>query len=184
LTYTWDSGNRLTQAVDSISGTITRTYHALDGVLTEATPNGTVTYTYDATGRRATMAVPGQATISYAYDNADRLTTITQGGNVVTFDYNNADRRTKLTYPSGTFTEYAYDNASRLTGLTYKHGANTLGTLTYGYDAASQRTQVAGTWARVSRPLCASQRDLRCGEPAADVRRGDADLRLQRQPHR
>jgi RHS repeat-associated protein len=152
LTHTWDAGNRLTQAVDSISGTITRTYHALDGVLTETTPNGTVTYTYDATGRRATMAVPGQATISYAYDNADRLTTITQGSNVVTFDYDNADRRTKLTYPSGSFTEYTYDNVSRLTGLTYKHGVNTLGTLTYGYDAAGQRTQVGGTWARVNRP--------------------------------
>jgi RHS repeat-associated protein len=152
LTYTWDAGNRLTQAVDSISGTITRTYHPMDGVLTETTSLGTVTYTYDTIGRRATMAVPGQATISYAYDIADRLTTITQGSNVITFDYDNADRRTKLTYPGGTFTEYAYDNASRLTGLTYKHGVNTLGTLTYGYDGASQRTQVGGTWARVNRP--------------------------------
>jgi RHS repeat-associated protein len=152
LTHTWDVGNRLTQAVDSISGTITRTYHPLDGVLTEATPNGTVTYTYDTIGRRATMAVPGQATITYAYDNANRLTTITQDSNVVTFDYDTADRRTQLTYPSGTFTEYAYDNASRLTGLTYKHGTNTLGSLTYGYDATSQRSQSDGTWARVNRP--------------------------------
>ena len=152
LTHTWDAGNRLTQAVDSISGTITRTYHPLDGVLTEATPNGTVTYTYDTIGRRATMAVPGQATIAYAYDNANRLTTMTQDSDVVTFDYDIADRRTKLTYPSGTFTEYSYDSASRLTGLTYKHGINTLGTLTYGYDGATQRIQVGGTWARVNRP--------------------------------
>ena len=152
LTYTWDGGNRPTHAVDSISGTITRTYHPLDGVLTEATPNGTVAYTYDTIGRRATMAVPGQATITYGYDNANRLTTITQASNVVTFDYDDADRRTKLTYSSGTITEYAYDNASRLTGVTYKHGANTLGSLTYGYDATSQRIESGGTWARVNRP--------------------------------
>jgi YD repeat-containing protein len=82
LTCTWDAGNRLTQAVDSLSGTITRTYHPLDGVLTETTPLGTVTYTYDGTGRRATLAVPGQATISYGYDTADRLTTITQGSTI------------------------------------------------------------------------------------------------------
>jgi hypothetical protein len=39
-----------------------------------------------------------------------------------------------------------------VTGLTYKHGVNTLGTLSYGYDRAGQRTQVGGTWTRVNRP--------------------------------
>jgi RHS repeat-associated protein len=71
---------------------------------------------------------------------------------VVDFDYDHANRRTKLTYPSGTSTEYAYDSASRLTGLTYTHGGNTLGALTYAYDAASQRTQVGGSWARTGLP--------------------------------
>jgi RHS repeat-associated protein len=115
-----------------------------------------VEYTYDALGRRLTMDVPGQAQISYDWDDADRLLTITQGSNVVAFEYDNANRRTKLTYPSGTFTEYAYDNASRLTGLTYKHGSNTLGALTYTYDAASQRVQVGGSWARTGLPAALS----------------------------
>jgi RHS repeat-associated protein len=150
--YTWDAGNRLTQAVDSLSGTITRTYDGLDRLLTEATPNGTLAYTYDAAGRRATMAVPGQATISYAYDNADRLTSITQGSNVVAFDYDNADRRTRVTLPNGVTTDYAYDTGSRLTGLTYKLGSTTLGTLSYGYDAAGRRIVLGGTWARTLVP--------------------------------
>lgn len=150
--YTYDAGNRLTQVVDSVPGTITPSYDGLDRLLSEATPNGTVSYTYDALGRRLTMNVPGQGQISYGYDLADRLLTITQGSNVVTFDYDNANRRTKLTYPSGTSTEYAYDTASRLTALTYKHGGNTLGALTYAYDLASQRTQVGGTWARTGLP--------------------------------
>ena len=146
--YTYDAGNRLTQVVDSVAGTITPSYDSLDRLVSEATPNGTVSYTYDALGRRLTMTVPGQGQISYGYDLADRLLTITQGSNVVTFDYDNGNRRTKLTYPSGTSTEYGYDTASRLTGLTYKHGGNTLGALTYAYDVASQRTQVGGSWAR------------------------------------
>jgi RHS repeat-associated protein len=152
IAYTWDAGNRLTQAVDSVSGTITRTYDGLDRLLTEATPNGTVAYTYDGAGRRATMAVPGQATISYSYDNADRLTSITQGSNVVTFDYDNANRRTRLTLPNGVTTDYAYDSGSRLTGLTYKLGMTTLGTLSYGYDAAGRRIVLGGTWARTLVP--------------------------------
>ena len=152
ISYTWDAGNRLTQLVDSVAGTITRTYDGLDRLLTETTSNGTVTYTYDAAGRRAAMAVPGQATISYGYDNADRLTSITQGSAVVTFEYDDANRRTRLTLPNGVKTEYAYDAASRLTGLTYKLGTNTLGNLTYTYDAASQRTKVGGTWARTLLP--------------------------------
>jgi RHS repeat-associated protein len=115
-----------------------------------------VAYTYDALGRRLTMDVPGQAQIAYGWDNADRLQTITQGSNVVDFDYDNANRRTKLTYPSGTSTEYAYDTASRLTGLTYTHGGNTLGALTYAYDAASQRVQVGGSWARTGLPAALS----------------------------
>jgi RHS repeat-associated protein len=49
-------------------------------------------------------------------------------------------------------TEYAYDTASSLTGLTYRHGADVLGTLTYAYDAAGQRTGVGGTWARTALP--------------------------------
>jgi RHS repeat-associated protein len=152
IAYTWDAGNRLTQLVDSVSGTITRTYDGLDRLLTEATPNGTVTYTYDAAARRASLAVPGQTTITYGYDNADRLTSITQGSAVTTYDYDDANRRTRLTLPNGVKTEYTYDAASKLTGLTYKLGTNTLGTLAYTYDPASQRTTLGGTWARTLIP--------------------------------
>lgn len=151
-TYTWDAGTRLTQIVDSISGTITRTYDGLDRLTQEATPQGTVSYTYDAAGRRTSMSVASQPVVSYAYDNADRLLSITQGSNVVTFAYDSAGRRTTLTLPNNVSTEYAYDAASRLTGLTYKHGVNTLGTLSYTYDANSQRRQIGGTWARTGLP--------------------------------
>jgi RHS repeat-associated protein len=152
IAYTWDAGNRLTQVVDALAGTLTLGYDGLDRVLSEATPTGTVGATYDALGRRLTLSVPGQGAISYGWDDGDRLVSLTQGSQVVGFEYDAANRRTKLTHPSGTATAYAYDAASRLTGLTYTHGTTTLGTLSYSYDAASQRTQVGGSWARTGLP--------------------------------
>lgn len=150
--YTWDAGNRLTQLVDSISGTISRTYDGLDRLTQEVTPEGTISYTYDAADRRTSMTVQGQTQVTYTYDNADRLTQIAQGSATVTFAYDNANRRTSLTLPNGIVTEYAYDAASRLTGLTYKLSGTPIGTLTYTYDAASNRTVVGGTWARTGLP--------------------------------
>jgi uncharacterized protein RhaS with RHS repeats len=47
VNYTWDAGNRVTKAVDSIAGTINRTYDGLNDLTQEATPQGTVNYTYD-----------------------------------------------------------------------------------------------------------------------------------------
>jgi RHS repeat-associated protein len=150
--YTWDAGNRLTQLVDSISGTITRTYDDLNRLTQEVTPQGTISYSYDAAGRRTSMTVQGQTQVTYTYDNADRLTQITQGSTTVTIAYDNANRRTSLTLPNGVVTEYAYDAASRLTGLTYKLSGTPIGTLTYAYDAAGNRTEVGGTWARTALP--------------------------------
>lgn len=150
--YTWDAGNRLTQIVDSISGAITRTYDGLDRVIQEITPQGTISYMYDAAGRRTAMTVLGQASVSYTYDAADRLTQITRGSANVTITYDNANRRTSLTLPNSISTEYAYDAASRLSSLAFKLGAVTLGTLTYAYDAAGNRTVLGGTWARTALP--------------------------------
>jgi YD repeat-containing protein len=100
----------------------------------------------------ATMQVAGQTSISYGYDNADRLTSITQGSASVGFTYDTADRRTVLTLPNGTTVESTYDAASQVTALTYKLGANTLGDLTYTYDAGGNRTVVGGSWARTTLP--------------------------------
>jgi YD repeat-containing protein len=122
--------------VDSVAGTISRTFDLLDRLTEEETPEGTVDYTYDDAGRRSSMTVAGQTAVSYAYDNADRLTGITQGSASVAFAYDAANRRTSLTLPNGIVIESAYDDDSQLTGLTYKLSGSTIGDLTYGYDAS------------------------------------------------
>src|SRR3989442_1849860 len=152
MTYTWDAGNALRQITDSQSGTITRTYDLLDQLTEETPPQGSISYTYGAAGRRTSMTVAGQPAVTYAYDNANRLLTITQGSNVVTVTYDAAGRRTSVTLPNGVVTEYTYDAASRVIGLAYRKDTTTLGTLSYTYDAASNRVQVGGTWARTALP--------------------------------
>lgn len=151
-TYTFDAGDRLTQVVDTVSGTITRGYNGLDLLTSETTPQGSVTYTYDNASRRATMTVAGQTQIVYGFDNADRLLTLTQGTSQVTIGYDNASRRTTVTYPNGNNLVYGYNDANDLTSLTYKQGATVLGDLTYSYDLAGRRTNIGGTFARSNLP--------------------------------
>ena len=130
-------GNRLTQAVDSVAGTISRqysngtpAYDGLDDLLQETTPQGTINYTYDSARRRQTMTVAGQPQVSYIWDNANRLTAITQSSSAVGINYDNANRRTSLALPNGVTVGYSVDNDSRITGLTYSAGSTQVGNLT------------------------------------------------------
>jgi YD repeat-containing protein len=67
ITTTFDAGDRPTEIVDSVAGTIERTYDLLDRLTEEVTPEGTLTYTYDDAGRRASMTVAGQTAVSYTF---------------------------------------------------------------------------------------------------------------------
>jgi RHS repeat-associated protein len=150
--YTYDGGNRMTQAVDSAGGTITEAYDNLDRLTSETTPQGQISYGYDLAGRRASMTVAGQPQVTYSYDNANRLTQIAQGTSTVGFSYDTANRRSTLTLSNGVNMSYTYDNDSRVTGITYKFNANTLGNLTYSYDSLGRRTQVGGSFAQTGLP--------------------------------
>ena len=156
VTSTYDAAGRLTQAVDSGTGTINLSYDNLDRLTSESSPRGAVGYTYDAVGRRTSMTVMGQPSVSYTYDNGDRLTQITQGATSIGFSYDTADRRTSLTLPNGVVIEYGYDQTSQLTGITYKLGVSVLGNLTYEYDAAGRRVKVGGSYARTGLPQALS----------------------------
>jgi RHS repeat-associated protein len=152
ITYTYDAGDRLISATDSLSGTITRSYDGLDRLLSEATPQGTVTYAYDNADRPAMMTVAGQPAVSYTYDNADRLTRITQGATSISFAYDAGGRRTSMTLPGSIVGAYTYDKNSRLTSITYNVGSTTLGDVTYTYDAAGWEVGRGGSLARINLP--------------------------------
>ena len=142
----------MTQIVDTVNGTITRTYDGLDRLTSETTPKGSVSYTYDNANRRSTMTVAGQSAVSYTYDNANRLTQISQGTATMTIGYDNANRRTSLTFPKRVAAAYGYDAASRVTSITYTERSNTIGTLTYTYDPNGRRASMGGSLAKVNLP--------------------------------
>jgi RHS repeat-associated protein len=152
VSYQYDAGNRLTQAVDSVAGTISHTYDTLDRLTSEATAQGSISYGYDAAGRRTTMTVLGQPAVSYSYDSANRLLQMTQSAATVNFSYDNADRRASVVLPNGIGISYGYDSGSRVTGITYSFGGNTLGSLSYGYDQLGRRIQMSGSFARTNLP--------------------------------
>jgi len=156
ISYTFDGGNRLTEAIDSTAGTVARTYDGLDRMTEEQSPQGDVTYAYDNANRRTSMTVAGQGAVSYAWDNANRLTGITQGSSAVAFAYDTANRRTTLTLPNGVTVAYTYDNNSRVTGLSYAMSSTQLGNLGYNYDADGRVTAKTGSFAVTGMPASVS----------------------------
>ena len=153
---TYDAGNRLTAIADSLSGTISRSYDGFNDLLSETTPQGSLSYTYDADRRRQTMTVSGQSQINYAFDNDSRLTSITQGSAAVGFSYDADNRRASLTLPNGITATYSYDQASQLTGIVYQGGALAPANLEYTYDLAGRRTSVSGSLASEQLPAAVS----------------------------
>ncbi len=156
ISYSYDAGDRLIQVVDSIAGTITRSYDGLDHVTSEISSRGSISYSYDVAGRRTAMTVGGQSAVSYSYDSANRPKQILQGSSTVAFSYDGGGRRNFLTLPNGVTEGYTYDAGSRLTGITYMLGSSTLGALTYAYDFAGRRTGVGGSYVRTNAPQAAS----------------------------
>jgi len=152
ISYTYDAGNRMTQAVDSAGGTITEAYDNLDHLTSETTAQGSISYGYDLAGRRTSMTVAGQPQVSYNFDNANRLTQILQGTAMVAFSYDNANRRSALTSSNGVNVSYTFDSDSRVTRITYKFNANTLGDLEYSYDSLGRRTLINGSFSQTALP--------------------------------
>ena len=147
--YIFDLGNRMTQVVDQIAGTTTRTYDGQDQILTDQqASNGTITYQYDLDERRTTMSGAGP-TVSYGYDNNGDLTSEYNSyfGTVhIGIDVDN--RRSSVQLPNSVTEAYSYDPDSRLTSITYTNGSQTqIGNLGYTYDADGRRTETTGSLA-------------------------------------
>jgi YD repeat-containing protein len=152
INYSYDAGNRLTQGIDSATGSISRSYDGFDNLTQEITPQGSVNYVYDGASRRTSMTVSNQSAVSYTYDTANRLVQIAQGTATVAFAYDMANRRTSLTLPNGVTMSYGYDSASQVSGIDYKIGSTTLGNLAYNYDLLGRRAGVGGSYMAAELP--------------------------------
>lgn len=153
INYSYDAGNRLKGIVDSANGSPTFSYDGFDHLTQESSPQGTVSSTWDAVGHRLTQTVSGQSQVSYAWDAASRMTKITQGTASVSYSYDGANRRTQTKLANGVTIANTFDAASQLTGVTYTGPTgSTLGTLTYGYDAAGRQISKGGSMATVVLP--------------------------------
>jgi RHS repeat-associated protein len=162
--YTYDSGGRLTYLNDSVSGPIQYIYSnngcstcggAVDKLIQEITPSGSISYEYDAIGRRTRMTVAGQPAVNYSYDTTTRLTQIKRAssplvgedggeGYIFNFTCDVLGRRNSLTLPNGVTTNYTYDNGNNL--LELKHLSplsSVLEALSYSYDANGNRISMS-----------------------------------------
>ena len=150
----YDKLNRLTNMVDAV-GTTVYGYDAAGQLLSEDGPwsSDTVSYTY---ANRLRMGLSLQAPNSsawnqgYSYDSARRLTSV--GSPAGTFNYTLGGASSaspllkKLLLPNGAYITNTYDSVARLTSTKLLNsGSSILDSYTYGYNQASQRTNVVRT---------------------------------------
>jgi RHS repeat-associated protein len=152
ITSSYDVLNRLTNMVDGV-GTTVYGYDAVGQLLSEDGPwfNDTVSYTYANRLRTGLSVAAFNASPwvqTYGYDLARRLTGITSPAGTFGYLYDAVELQKvdELTLPNGAYITNTYDTVARLTltELENSQGAN-LDSYAYGYNKASQRTNVVRT---------------------------------------
>ena len=168
-TYAYDDADRLTSVTDAQTPSAGVTTYAYDTEgyvkdIYDANNNHThFDYFYAYTYIRTTF--PSGYTESYTFDGNKNLTFKTdRNQNRIQYIYDTQNRMVRKTYPDSTQVNYTFDPAGRLTQVTDPTGTYTLGydnmnrltstgtnyaflsignkTVSYGYDAASNRTSM------------------------------------------
>jgi RHS repeat-associated protein len=132
LAYTLDANGNRIALNDSLAGTTSYEYDALNRLTRENAPSRDVRYAYDATGNRTSMTLNGGATTSYAYDAGDQL----QSSGTATYSYNDDGSRIGKTVGSDA-TTYDYTSDNMLAGVTTPNAA-----AAYTYNGDDQRVAV------------------------------------------
>jgi RHS repeat-associated protein len=175
-TYTRDKLGRITQKVETISGTTTTYDYAYDlaGRLQEVKTNGavTATYNYDTNGNRLSLVTPGgttsgtydaqdrltaYGTATYTYTNNGELQTKVTGAQTTTYQYDVLGNLKLVNLPTGVSIEYVVDGQNR------RIGKKVNGTPTTGWLYQNQLNPVAeldGTGAVVSRFVYGSKANV------------------------
>ncbi len=118
------------QEVQVKEGRTTYTYNALNQLVTEESPEGSITYIYDANGNLVKQS--GSKTVDYSYDKENHLlrATIQQGNSVTieSYSYDYAGNRLSKTVNESSTTYYVNDTSTSLTQVvaeTDKDGKET-----------------------------------------------------------
>jgi RHS repeat-associated protein len=159
-TFAYDSeGNRI-EAVDRSGRRRTFGYDVLNRLTTEQWWTGnavtrTTTQTFDAVGNRLTVTDP-DSRLTFTYDGLNRVLSVdtagTPGGPAVKLDYqyDTVGNRTRVQDTAGARVDSFFDNRNLLTTRSWSGAGVADSRVTFGYDAALQRTQ-SEHWLGVTR---------------------------------
>jgi YD repeat-containing protein len=132
----------------TVYATTTYSYNALDQITQINQAGQTRSFDYDGHARLWHRITPEQGTTTYIYFDDDTVQTVTDArGATTTFAYNNRDLSTSITYgvPAGVGAtanvSFGYDAAGNRTSM-----ADGLGSVSYGYNTLSRMTSESRTF--------------------------------------
>ncbi|HLZ08305.1 MAG TPA: hypothetical protein VKT80_06955, partial [Chloroflexota bacterium] len=139
-TFSYDARGNLATLQDPSGAQAQYSYDA-DGRITKLVlpGNRTIAMGYDADGNRTSVTPPGQKVHQLAFDSVDLQTDYTppdvgSGSTTTHASYDQDHAMLQITRPDGGFFKLSYDPAGRVSSI-----ADPLGSIRYGYDAASGR---------------------------------------------
>lgn len=144
-TYSYDSYDRVTQAVKATGQTVTYSYSG--NAVTENNGQNAVTRSYDAMGRLVEVE-DNAGTVAYTLHANGNPLSINALGNTVTFNYDIIGRRTVMNDPSHGTTTYQYDSSGNTSQITDANGNVTQMTYdAYGRMLTKANTEFTTTYA-------------------------------------
>ena len=172
----FDPLDRPGSIADSLSGTLSYAYDALDSILSEAdsATGDSTAYSYDSNGRRTSMQAVmnhNTVTVKYGYDCADELIGMSNNGSAIpscspsnyvpngsnttqAAFYYDLDGMPQWTQVDEILTSFVRDADERIISESYSAPAveYSYGNLTYGYDPDGNLTDKGGSLATINLP--------------------------------
>lgn len=133
--FAYDSNGNLVQTIDPLGNATTQAYDALDRMVAVTDPaNGHIQSSYDLMNHLISVTDPRGLQTSYAYDGLDDVIALSSpdtGHTARTYDL--AGNVLTSTDARGATTSYSYDALNRITKKAYSDGTAT----TYAYDGGA-----------------------------------------------
>jgi YD repeat-containing protein len=135
--------HRIDSIADSVLGTFSFSYDAIDRVTNETGPDVSNVYGYDDLDRLNSLTAASQTAVSYHYDARGQMDTS------VTFGYDALGRLTSQTCPNGVVTSWGFNDAGFLTSMSSGPVGAPFEAHTFTPDAVGNivNDQVSGSYA-------------------------------------